>query len=394
MYVDRYMLFDRNASYDIINDDDWLFSLADSLGRDDPADLTDEEIYVQADWEIQYQFEDEVAEIGRVFDRRCKELHPEWNGNYQLMARGSVGRWDGTSSGHNYYSGRWEKTPTETNPYRQIRTSPFYSLVTDTWRSQSEDANDRFGLFTDCEIEQIWEDRDGTIHVRGVHHDGEVNVEVRAVDPDTEEQEDDRFLAWYVGDYDQNAHRAFLEKAWEGGVRANMAEHYGYRWPALDESSSVSEVMGALNMRQPVEVDGYRIDGRVAVRSDDPYDDTFSLELVSEEGGKTYAYFCSECPDETGGVLLFEVGREGPFRLCSDNWLAGDDLACTCDRIASGELSPVYEGENARALVAETTVMLARKNQKPPANVAAAAKACSRASDFERPARVDAKAHL
>lgn len=379
MHTDRYMLFDRDSMYDTIHDDDWLASLADSLGKDDPSELTDDEIFGQADFEIQSDFEEEVDEIGRAFDRRCEELHPEWGGGYQLMALGSVGRWDGTSTGHNYYSGRWEPAPTESHPYRQVRTSPFRSLVTDTWRSPNEDSGDRFGLFADCEIDQIWEDRDGTIHVRGVHHDGEVNVEVRAVAPDAEEQEDERFLAWYVEDYDQDAHRSFLERAWEGGVRANMAEHYGYRWPALDEASPVSEVTGALNMSKPVEVDGYRVNGIDAVRIGDADGETYSLELVAEDGGMTFAYYCSEYADETGGVLLFEVGDDGPCRLCSDNWLASSDYVEACDRVAAGELSPIFQGGGTRALAGEALAALAGRRQ-PPSAMAASAKACSSAA--------------
>lgn len=387
MHIDIYMLFDRNGLYDRVNDDQWRAELADSRGLDDPADLSDEAVYGQAEFEIQTEFEEEVATIGRRFDDRCAELHPEWEGRYQLMVRGSVQRWDGTTSGHHYYSGRWESAPTEANPYRQVRTPPFKSLVTDTWRKPSQDADDQFGLFTDCEIEQIWEDREGTIKVRGVHHDGEVNVEVRAVAPDTEERENDRYLAWYVEDYDQDAHRSFLEKAWSDGVTANMAGYYGYLWPSLDETSAIAEVCQVLNMEQPVEVAGYRIDGCGCARLDDPDGETYSLGLVADEGGKTFAYYCSEYADETSGVLLFEVGCDGPCRLCSDNWLASDDYVKTCDRIAAGELAPVFVGENARSLVEDERVERASRHGKDtPASLAASAKACASAAG----ARVDA----
>lgn len=381
MHIDRYMLFDRNGLYDRVNDDQWRADLADLRGLDDPADLSDEDVYSQAEFEIQTDFEEEVATIGRRFDDRCAELHPEWEGRYQLMVRGSVQRWDGISSGHHYYSGRWESAPTEDNPYRQVRTSPFKSLVTDTWRKPSEDANDQFGLFTDCEIEQIWEDREGTIHVRGVHHDGDVNVEVRAVAPDTEERENDRFCAWYVEDYDQEAHRAFLNEAWGEGVCAHMDRFYGYLWPSLSEAASVDDVRQILNMEQPVEVASYRIDGCDAARVDDPDGEVYSLDLITDEGGKTFAYYCSEYADETHGILLFEVGRAGPCRLCSDNWLASDDYVKTCDRIAAGELGPVLIGENARSLIANMpNERIHQDGKNTPTSLAASAKACAQAA--------------
>lgn len=386
MYVERYMLYNRDDMYDRINDGGWRSDLADALGYDDPGDLTDEEVYGQAGFEDQIDFEEEVARIGRRFGDRCEARHPEWDGRYQLMARGTVGRWDGISSGHNFYSGRWEKAPTESHPHRHVRTSPFESLVTDTWQSLADDANDSFGLFKDCEIDQIWEDREGTIHVRGIHHDGEVNVEVRAVAPDTEERENDRFLAWYVDDYDQDAHKAFLDEAWKEGVTANMAGYYGYQWPSLGEESSVAEVRHALNMGRPVEVAGYRIDGCDAARLDDPDGEAFSLDLIADDDGKTFAYYCSELADEAGGVLMFEIGHDGPFRLCSDNWLASDDYAKTCDRIASSEVSPAFESENAKiAVTGAADCGCHCRVEDEPARVAASARECARATGtFEK----------
>lgn len=243
MDIDRYMVFDRNTVYDRIDDPDWLTGVAGSFGRANADELSQEEIFAQAYFEAQTDLEEAVAEIGRAFDERCEELRPEWYGSYQLMARGTVGRWDVTSIGHNYYSGRWVEAPTEEHPFRRVRTSPFASLVTDTGRDEGGD--DRFGLFRDCEIDQIWEDREGTVHVRGVHHDGHVNVEVRAVPPDTEEREIDQFLDCDSDGYSADAHKGFLEDVWRKSVSANVSGRYGHRWTPANVDCAMTSLDAA-----------------------------------------------------------------------------------------------------------------------------------------------------
>ena len=83
---------------------------------------------------------------------------------------------------------------------------------------------------------------------------------------------------------------------------------------------------------------------------------------------------------------MFEIGHDGPFRLCSDNWLASDDYAKTCDRIASSEVSPAFESENAKiAVTGAADCGCHCRVEDEPARVAASARECARATGtFEK----------
>lgn len=69
-------------------------------------------------------------------------------GGNRIIARGSIGRWDGTSHGMTAYR-------------------DFDDMMTGT-----------DSVFKDCQIDKVW-DENGSLFIHGYHHDGAVEVEVR-----------------------------------------------------------------------------------------------------------------------------------------------------------------------------------------------------------------------
>lgn len=69
-------------------------------------------------------------------------------GGNSIIARGSIGRWDGTSHGMTAYR-------------------DFDDMMTGT-----------DSVFKDCQIDKVW-DENGSLFIHGYHHDGAVEVEVR-----------------------------------------------------------------------------------------------------------------------------------------------------------------------------------------------------------------------
>lgn len=311
--AEKYVLYDRGAYLDLIDDKEWLGDAERLWGRP----LTPPELEREVDDVREHDLDDEVYNIGCSFDKRVKAAHPEWGG-YAIMASGSVGRWNGASVGHNYYAS-------------------FDDLIDD-------DGYD--GIFKDCEIDSIWEDRSGTLHVDGVHHDGRVSVAVKAVPPDMEERESSMFK--WNGDLDEeNAalRRMLLSSAWDDGVNAGMSSEYGFIWPTVDETAAPSEVAATVfrGSATGARVDGFDIEGPVATRGGE----RFELDLVTGE----FAYFIAPDADEAAGVAMFRLGADAPARLASDNWLASDAYSKDVDRIAAGDLHPAFAGPNARAAI-------------------------------------------
>lgn len=199
MSDDMYIIYDHGAYADLAEDDDFIVDLCDRLDVD-AAELSISDICSAIADSEAIGYGEDVSAICERFEAQVNRVHPDWPG-FSILARGASQRWDGVSSGHTYYD-------------------DFSSLVGDTGY---------YGLFKDCDIDLIWEDRDGDLHVEGVHHDGRVSVAVKAVRPDAEERE--RSL-------DGDAARTFVDKEWNNGVCADMAGYYGYRWPSKKANPS------------------------------------------------------------------------------------------------------------------------------------------------------------
>ena len=90
-------------------------------------------------------------------------------------------------------------------------------------------------------------------------------------------------------------------------------------------------------------VDGFEIEGAVAKRGDE----RFELDLMTDE----FAYYIAPDADETRGVAMFRLGAHTPLCLASDNWLASDSYAKDVDRIAAGDLHPIFTGPASQAAV-------------------------------------------
>lgn len=200
MKDDMYIIYDHGAYADLAENDDFIIDLCDRLDVD-AEDLSISDICDAISDSEAVDFAEETSCISNRFAAQVDRLHPDWDG-FSILARGSIERWDGVSRGHNYYD-------------------DFASLVGDTGYH---------GLFKDCDIDLIWEDRDGDLHVEGLHHDGRVEVAVKAVRSDTEERECSLGAA---------AASALVEREWDNGVSADMAGYFGYRWPG--EKTSPSE---------------------------------------------------------------------------------------------------------------------------------------------------------
>ena len=95
---------------------------------------------------MQEDFDVAVSDLSSFFEG-------EHGGNH-IIARGSIGRWDGVRHGM--------------TPYDDLKAA------LDTSPSHSNTGN----VFADCEIDKIW-DENGRLFVTGAHHDGRVTVELR-----------------------------------------------------------------------------------------------------------------------------------------------------------------------------------------------------------------------
>lgn len=87
-------------------------------------------------------------------------------GGNRIIARGSIGRWDGTRHGMTAY-----------RDFDDMMSGPD-------------------SVFKDCEIGKIW-DENGSLFIHGYHHDGGVDVEVRQLTDAGEEALDVIEDAWY-----------------------------------------------------------------------------------------------------------------------------------------------------------------------------------------------------
>lgn len=133
---------------------------------------TDSQIFEHAMDMKAFDFEEEMRALTAFFDGKDnsdKKRNPNW-GNHLLVA-GSIGRWNGTSSGITVYED--------------------FEHATDCSPSRFGQGN----VFADCEIDKVW-DENGTLHLTGAHHDGRVSVEMRQLTDEGERL----YSEWLDGD--------------------------------------------------------------------------------------------------------------------------------------------------------------------------------------------------
>lgn len=375
-----YPVFDRDSYLELHDDPQTRFDCA--VAFDVPEDeLTDRDLYYYVSDLEGSDLAEEVAAIERAFAEGAAAEHPEWGGSYTLMAKGSVERWNGVSRGHGYYDGARRASGRDIGPFAQLLSDNGY-----------------YGVFRDCEIDSIVCDREGTVHVRGVHHDGAVEVAVRAAAADTQEIEDD--WEWYfeeggkplgvrdqaVGDDvaravaahpddSKGALDAFLEARWAEAACARIDAINGYTWPsiddspALDDEASLRQYLGIDKDPGYAQMSGYRVGADFAVGAG-LHQEPLRLDLVTSD---REAFYVSDDSDETAGVVLVVVdvtpdGGRKP-RLASDNFLAANAYVEACSDVAEGRARPLFCGYGASCAIQEE-----RRALKAPEKLGAAAR--------------------
>lgn len=240
---ERYVLWDRNSYLDLYDDPHYREDLLErfSLNGDEPYSkseyLPESVVWDNIECDRSGDFLEEVAGICGVFDdewrEHLKRTSPDLVGtisepDYALLVSGTMRRAGYSADDPDILEGHEYCYPTQKNLASGVsrRYSAFENLV-----------HDPSGILKDCEIDQIWNDREGTLHVRGVHHDGSVEFAVKAVPLDTEQRELD-LLDWNGKPLDTERYAEFLSHTWSMGLDANMADFYGYRWPDRAQTSS------------------------------------------------------------------------------------------------------------------------------------------------------------
>lgn len=106
--------------------------------------------------EVISENEEEMRALAAFFNGEKSDMSDfvnPYDGNHILVS-GSVGRWNGTSTGIAVYKD--------------------FDAATDCSPSRFGQGN----VFADCEIQKVW-DENGTLYLAGAHHDGRVSVEMR-----------------------------------------------------------------------------------------------------------------------------------------------------------------------------------------------------------------------
>ena len=168
---------------------------------------TEEEIFENAMNMMDIDRSEELAGLKAFLDGSDNPLSSYDNplGGNRIIARGSIGRWDGTRHGMTAY----------------------------------RDFDDMMGgpdsVFKDCKIGKVW-DENGSLFIHGYHHDGGVDVEVRQLTDAGEEALDVIEDAW-VGEsftindkeYDGSweSVNAAMRELWENPALCPLTALYG-----------------------------------------------------------------------------------------------------------------------------------------------------------------------
>lgn len=131
-------------------------------------DYTEEEIFENAMNMMDIDRSEELAGLKAFLDGSDNPLSSYDNplGGNRIIARGSIGRWDGTRHGMTAY-----------RDFDDMMSGPD-------------------SVFKDCEIGKVW-DENGGLFIHGYHHDGGVDVEVSQLTDAGEEALDVIEDAWY-----------------------------------------------------------------------------------------------------------------------------------------------------------------------------------------------------
>lgn len=133
---------------------DWM---RDGLTEDEVReDFTDDEIFNHQMEMKDFDYEEEMRALAAFFNGEKSDMSDFVNpyGGNHILVSGSVGRWNGTSTGIAVYKD--------------------FDAATDCSPSRFGQGN----VFADCEIQKVW-DENGTLYLAGAHHDGRVSVEMR-----------------------------------------------------------------------------------------------------------------------------------------------------------------------------------------------------------------------
>ena len=119
-------------------------------------DFTDDEIFNHQMEMKDFDYEEEMRALAAFFNGEKSDMSDFVNpyGGNHILVSGSVGRWNGTSTGIAVYKD--------------------FDAATDCSPSRFGQGN----VFADCEIQKVW-DENGTLYLAGAHHDGRVSVEMR-----------------------------------------------------------------------------------------------------------------------------------------------------------------------------------------------------------------------
>ena len=165
------IVFDEGVYY---GDEGSEISIEDITSREGIAveevldSYTEEEIFENAMNMMDIDRSEELAGLKAFLDGSDNPLSSYDNplGGNRIIARGSIGRWDGTRHGMTAY-----------RDFDDMMSGPD-------------------SVFKDCEIGKVW-DENGGLFIHGYHHDGGVDVEVRQLTDAGEEALDVIEDAWY-----------------------------------------------------------------------------------------------------------------------------------------------------------------------------------------------------
>ena len=165
------IVFDEGVYY---GDEGSEISIEDITSREGIAveevldSYTEEEIFENAMNMMDIDRSEELAGLKAFLDGSDNPLSSYDNplGGNRIIARGSIGRWDGTRHGMTAY-----------RDFDDMMSGPA-------------------SVFKDCEIGKVW-DENGGLFIHGYHHDGGVDVEVRQLTDAGEEALDVIEDAWY-----------------------------------------------------------------------------------------------------------------------------------------------------------------------------------------------------
>lgn len=153
------IVFDEDSYY---GDEGEEMAIDDLMERDGLTedevreDFTDDEIFNHQMEMKDFDYEEEMRALAAFFNGEKSDMSDFVNpyGGNHILVSGSVGRWNGTSTGIAVYKD--------------------FDAATDCSPSRFGQGN----VFADCEIQKVW-DENGTLYLAGAHHDGRVSVEMR-----------------------------------------------------------------------------------------------------------------------------------------------------------------------------------------------------------------------